>query len=339
MSEQLAVVISGPGRASLVRRPIAAPRRGEILVKVAWQGVCATDLEIRDGRLGYYKTGFAKYPIVPGHELSGRVAAVGPGVPGLKIGAPVVLECIQGCGRCAACAADDAAGCARRRELGVAGLDGGYAQFVRAPARFAHRVPAGVSLRVASLAEPLAVVCKGLRRLEAAWGAGPRRVAVVGAGTIGTLSALALKPRGHAPVLFDRHAGRRRLAAAAGLKTRGALTGLSEFDAIIEATGHPDALHAAIAGARAGASLLLLGFPYDERGFSFESLVARDQTLIGSVGSSSRDFDEALRLLRRLDTRPFRGAVFALKDYARAWASLRARRCLKTVLQVDPEAA
>lgn len=333
-----AVEISGPGRSALVTRPTLAPRHGEVLIRVTWQGVCGTDLEILDGTLGYYKTGFARYPIVPGHELSGRIAATGAGVKGLKPGTPVVVECIQGCGRCAPCAAGNAIGCPERRELGVVGLDGGYGEFVRAPARFVHRVPPQVSLRAACLVEPLAVVCKGLGRLAAAWGSGParRRVAVIGGGTIGALSAQVLVARGHAPTLFDRNAARLRATAKSGLKTRSTLGTLARFDAFVEATGHPDALHAAIDGARAGATLLLLGFPYDRRGFAFEKIVGFDKTLVGSVGSGPEDFKEALSLLPSLDTTPFLRRVFDLTDYKKAWAAARAKSCLKAVLRVDP---
>lgn len=335
-----AVVISGPGRAALADRPTPSPRRGEALVRVAWQGICGTDLEILDGTLGYYKTGFARYPIVPGHELSGRIAAVGADVKDLKPGQPVVVECIQGCGRCVPCRAGNAIGCAKRRELGVVGLDGGYGEYVRVPARFVHRVPAKVSLRDACLAEPLAVVCKGLSRLAQAWGPGAkrRRVAVIGGGTIGALNAQVLAARGHRPVLFDRSAVRRKAAARSGLETRLSLRGLAKFDALVEATGNPEALHAAIDGARTGAALLLLGFPYDERGFSFEKLVGYDKTLVGSVGSRPEDFEEALKLLPSIDASPFLSAVFGLEEYEKAWAAARAKGCLKAVLKMDPAA-
>ena len=332
-----AVVVEGPGRARLVERPLPVPGPGQVLVKTAWQGICATDLEVLEGSLGYYKSGAAKYPIVPGHEFSGTVAAPGHG---FAAGDRVVVECIQGCGACAACLRDDAIACSARREMGVMNLDGGYGEFVLAPARSVHRVPPGVSLRAASLAEPLAVVCKGLRRLAPAWGPEPepRRVAVVGGGAIGTLSALVLKARGHRPAVFDRDAGRRALLAKAGLEARDELSGLDEFDSFVEATGNPDALHAALAGSRPGASLLLLGFPYDERPFSFESLVGYDRTVVGSVGSGSRDFEAALSLLGRLDLSTLACEVFALEDYEKAWAAARAKGCLKAVLRVDPAA-
>lgn len=333
-----AVVIEGPGKARLVERPVPVPGPGEVLVKTAWQGICATDLEVLEGTLGYYKNGMAKYPIVPGHEFSGTVTATGYG---FAVGEHVVIECIQGCGSCPACLRDDAIACPARREMGVMNLDGGYAELVLAPARAVHRVPPGVSLRAASLAEPLAVVCKGLRRLAPAWGPEPepRRVAVLGGGAIGTLTALVLKARGHRPAVFDRDAGRRALLAKAGLEARDALAGLGEFDAFVEATGSGDALHAALSGSRPGAAFLLLGFPYDDRPFSFETLVGYDRTVVGSVGSGARDFETALSLLGRLDLSTSACEVFPLEGYEKAWAAARAKGCLKAVLRVAPEAA
>ncbi|MBI2385624.1 MAG: alcohol dehydrogenase catalytic domain-containing protein [Elusimicrobia bacterium] len=336
-----AVVVEGPGKARLVERPIPVPKTGEVLVRTAWQGICATDLEVLEGTLGYYKNGMAKYPIVPGHEFSGTITATGHGTGGFAVGDRVVLECIQGCGACAACLRDDAIACPARREMGVMNLDGGYAELVLAPARAVHRVPPGVSLRAASLAEPLAVVCKGLRRLAPAWGPEPepRRVAVVGGGAIGTLAALVLEARGHRPAVFDRDAGRRALLVKAGLEARDALTGLGEFDAFVEATGNADALHAALEGSRPGAAFLLLGFPYDRRPFAFESLVGFDRTVVGSVGSGSKDFEAALRLLGRLDLSTLACEAFPLEGYEKAWAAARAKGCLKAVLRVGPEAA
>lgn len=339
MSEYRAVEILGKGKARLATKKAPEPGRGEILVRTAWQGICATDLEILDGRLGYYASGMAKYPIVPGHELSGRVAAIGEGVPGLVVGDGVVVECIQGCGDCPACRADDAIGCGKRRELGVIGLDGGYADLVLTRARFAHKLPKGLSLRTASLTEPLAAVSKGLRRLAASWGPRPasRRVAVIGAGAIGTLAALALRARKHQPVLFDREKLRRDGAGQAGLEARSKLDDLGSFDAIVEATGNGDALERVIEHSRAGAALLVLGFPYDERPFSFEKIVAFDKVVVGSVGSTSADFDEALRLLGQIDANALDVKAFPLEDYEAAWAEARKRRHLKTVLQVNPE--
>ena len=75
------------------------------------EGAKGTDLEILDGHLGYYKSGLAKYPIVPGHESSGTIAALGARVTDLAERDRVVVECIQGCGECPACACDNAIAC------------------------------------------------------------------------------------------------------------------------------------------------------------------------------------------------------------------------------------
>jgi threonine dehydrogenase-like Zn-dependent dehydrogenase len=104
----------------------------------------------------------------------------------------------------------------------------------------------------------------------------------------------------------------------------------------VEATGDPDALHELLDNSSTGATFLLLGLPYSRRDFSFESVVAFDKTIIGSVGSSSVDFAAALRLLPQLDVRPLLESVVPLKDYAQAWESFARRKFLKTILEVNP---
>ena len=130
--------------------------------------MCGTDVEIFEGRLGYYKLGMAKYPIIPGDELSGTVVSLGKKVTDLIEGDRVVVECIQGRGTCPECKRDSAITCRERREVGVIGTDGGYAEYLVTRARYAVKIPEELSMNKAALAEPLAVVIKGLRRLGAA---------------------------------------------------------------------------------------------------------------------------------------------------------------------------
>ncbi|HET9983153.1 MAG TPA: alcohol dehydrogenase catalytic domain-containing protein [Longimicrobiales bacterium] len=332
-----AVVIRGPHAAALEPRSIPTLRPSEVLVRVAYVGICATDLEILEGRLGYYKTGMAKYPIVPGHEVSGTVVSLGKKVTGLEEGDRVVVECIQGCGTCDDCRRDRAITCRERREVGVIGVDGGYAEYMVTRARYVHRVPPGVTLAQAALAEPLAVVMKALRRLGAVPGGGPRRCAIVGAGAIGHLAARVLALRGHAVTVFDREPARLALLDDVA-RTAAAPERLAEFDWLIDATGDQGALEQLLQHSATGATLLLVGLPYAQHPFSFESIVAFDRTVVGSVGSSGADFDEALATLPRLDTRPFFESRYALEDFGRAWAAVRARGHLKVMLRVDASA-
>lgn len=332
-----ALTIRGPHQASIEQRTIPTLKPGEILVRVAYEGICATDLEILEGRLGYYKSGMAKYPIVPGHESSGTVVSLGKRVSTFNEGDRVVVECIQGCGICPACKQDNAINCRERREVGVMGKDGGYASYLVTHARYAHKVPAEVSLAQAALAEPLAVVHKALRRLGTSPTDGRKRCAVVGAGAIGHLTARVLSQRGHDVTVFDRETA--RLALLEGIATTStSFENLDQFDWLVEATGDQSALSALLEKSRTGATLLLMGFPYAEHNFTFESIVGFDKAVVGSVGSNSGDFDEALATLPLLDTGPFLQACYPLEEYERAWDAVRSRSHLKVMLRMDPAA-
>lgn len=331
------VAIRGPHEASLEQRSIPTLKPGEILVRVAYEGICATDLEIFEGRLGYYKSGMAKYPIVPGHESSGTVVSLGKRVSGFSEGDRVVVECIQGCGACADCQRDSAITCRERREVGVIGLDGGYASYLVTRARYAHKVPLKVSLAQAALAEPLAVVIKALKRLGASSSTdAPKRCAVVGAGTIGHLTARVLSLRGHEVTVFDREAA--RLSLLTGIATAQTLANLEQYDWLVEATGDQSALTSLLQQSATGATLLLMGLPYAHHNFSFESIVGFDKTVVGSVGSNGADFEEALATLPLLDTRPFLEASYPLEEYERAWSDVRSRAHIKVMLKIDPAA-
>jgi 2-desacetyl-2-hydroxyethyl bacteriochlorophyllide A dehydrogenase len=333
-----AVVIRGSHSAAIEPRSIPALKPSEILVRVAYAGICGTDLEIVEGSLGYYKSGMAKYPIVPGHELSGTVVSLGRKVTSHEEGDRVVVECIQGCGECDECKHDSAITCKERREVGVIDVDGGYAEYLVTRARYAHKVPSDVTLAQAALTEPLAVVIKALRRLEAsAPSHAPKRCAVVGVGTIGHLAAKVLAFRGHEVTVFDREATRLTLLNGI-VRTESALTALHRFEWLIEATGDQAVLTALLQQSATGATLLLLGLPYAQHNFSFESIVGFDKTVVGSVGSSGADFEEALTMLPRLDTSPFAQRAYPLEEFASAWHDARSKAFIKVMLRVDANA-
>ena len=333
-----AVVIHGPGRVSLDEFEIPPLKPSEVLVRVAYQAVCATDLEILDGKLGYYKTGIAKYPIVPGHEFSGTIAALGARVAEVQEGDRVVVECIQGCGECPPCRKGNWIGCVDRCEVGVIGRNGGYAEYMVTPVRFVHRLTEALSLRTACLCEPLAVVMKGLKRLERTWGpvTGPRMCAVVGGGPIGHLAARVLARRGHTVTVFDRNKKRLSYFNGCEIQTDQNLDDLARFDAIVEATGDPDALDTILTRSDAGTVILLLGLPYSRREFTFETIVGYDKTIVGSVGSTAKDFDAALATLPLIDTTKFAEKVLPLHEFKQAWNLSRTGAYLKVILQNEP---
>ena len=334
-----AVVVHGPNRTSFEEIDIPAIKPGEVLIEVAYEGVCGTDLEIMNGTLGYYKRGLAHYPIIPGHEFSGWVARAGANAPNFRQGDPVVVECIQGCGNCEYCLRSNAIACEQRAEMGVIGRNGGYCEYVVVSGRFVHKIPPGLDMKRAALCEPTAVVLKGLKRVG--WllnGAETKpECAVVGTGPIGHLCAQVLTLRGYAVTAFDQSPERLAYFNGSTIETADTLDTLHQFDLVIEATGDPDALHGILEHSRPGATLLLLGLPYARREFSFENIVAYDKTIVGSVGSSTAEFGEAIDLLPQLPMHAMLGNVIPLEHYAEVWTNFRQRKTLKVLLQVHKD--
>ena len=332
-----AVVISGPGKASLETVEVPEIKPGEALIRVAHVAICATDLEIFNGTLGYFSNGLGHFPIVPGHEFSGHIAAVGQNVSGLEEHDPVVVECIQSCGTCEECQSSNFIGCAERSELGVLRRDGAYAGYVVTPAKFVHKLPPDLDLRAAALCEPLAVILRGLRRLasNAVNGADSKRYAVIGAGPLGHLCALVLAGRGHHVTAFDRNPKRLSLFDNTGIEASDNLDEIASFNVIVEVTGDPDVLHRALHESQANASLLLLGLPYGELPFSFEAVAAYDKTVIGSVGSTSEDFEAAIKLLPSLDLDAYFQCDMPLSDFEAAWKKSQSGDVLKVILRPE----
>lgn len=331
-----AVVIHGSGQASMDEVEIPEVKPGDVLIRVAFEGVCATDLEILDGSLGYYKNGLAKYPIIPGHEFSGHAMTSGPNVDHVQDGDAVVVECIQNCGVCIECKRDNPIACQSRAEMGVINRNGGYAEYVVVPGRFVHCLPDGFDLQKACLCEPLAVALKGLKRLRRTWLAKkePKRCAVVGGGPLGHICARVLSLWNHHVTVFDRNPTRLGYFEGSDIDVSDDLSRLEEFDNLIEVTGSPEVLDTILHESPAGATILLLGLPYAQRKFTFESIVAFDKTVVGSVGSSAKHFDKAIELLPQLDISAFLEKILNFSEFKYAWQLARSHQHLKIILKM-----
>lgn len=337
-SSYQAVVIESPGKAALKQVSMPEVRPGDVVIKVRYVGVCSTDVEIFDGTLGYFAEGTASYPIIPGHEMSGEVVAVGASVRGISEHDRVVVECIQSCGDCEECLRDNQIGCAGRRELGVLNANGAYAEYVVVPYRFVHKVPADLDAARAALCEPLAVVLKGLGRLMPAGADSAKRMrtcAVIGAGPLGRLSAMVLAHKGHQVTVFDSDPRRLFGFERLGVSTSNELDALHQFEVVVEVTGNPDALESVLEKSGAGSSILLLGLPYARKPFNFERLVAYDKTIIGSVGSRARDFREAIELMPQLDLAAYVDHIMPMSRFEDAWTMTRRHECFKVLLKVE----
>jgi threonine dehydrogenase-like Zn-dependent dehydrogenase len=118
------------------------------------------------------------------------------------------------------------------------------------------------------------------------------------------------------------------------VSTSQSMEGLERFEWLIEATGAQAVLSMLLQQASAGATLLLLGMPYSDQTFNFESIVAFDRSVIGSVGSSGSDFEEALTTLLNIDTASFLRASYPLEDFEKALLVARTGNVLKVMFNM-----
>ena len=174
-----AIVLDRPGSFRVTEVPDPTPGPGQVVVKVDACGICGTDLHIMDGEFPP-----TPYPITPGHEFAGTIAAVGADVTmDLPVGAPVAVDPSIYCGHCRRCRAGRANLCENWAAIGDT-VDGAFAEYVAVPAANVYRLPAGFDGQTAAMVEPLACAVHGLRRLGPVFG---DSVVLTGAGTMGLL--------------------------------------------------------------------------------------------------------------------------------------------------------
>jgi len=274
--------------------PEPEPGPGKVLVQVRGVGICGSDLALHAGRRQP-----PSFPWVVGHETFGEIAATGPGVDRGRTGQRVVVEPNIPCGTCPACRAGRTSACPHRKILGFS-VPGTLAERIVVPAAFAWPVPDDWGDGDAVCAEPLAVALAAVRRAAAGLTAaappggapaGADRCLVIGAGSQGTLTCVALASGGISPAVLEPHPG--RLALAAGLGARTAERGETGFGLVFETSGAPEALAEAVDRVARGGLVVLMGLNSQAAPIVTQRLVQRQLTLMGSlIYDHPRDFAE-----------------------------------------------
>jgi L-iditol 2-dehydrogenase len=184
-----------PGVLEVNRLSVPTPGAGQILARVAYGGICGSDLDILYDRTKIYQP-----PVVPGHEFVAVVAQPGANVTDFAPGDKVVSETVLAhCGGCQACELGDYHLCLQKRILGW-NENGGYGQYILLNSRFTHKLPPQTNLKAAALAEPTAIAA------EAVYVKGQlqpgQSVVVIGPGPTGLLSAVVARQLGANPVIL-----------------------------------------------------------------------------------------------------------------------------------------
>lgn len=272
-------------------RELPAPDAGELLVEVAWAGICGSDLHVM--RTGDW---VAYWPATLGHEVAGRVAESRD--PAFPVGTPVVLD-----SRIPEPAGDGTLR-ADRFSPGLQWLGearpGGFAEAVVVPSVSARAVPESLDLADAVLTEPLAVARCALDLVRAT----PSRVLVIGHGPIGALSHVEARRRWPDAriTVTEPDARRAGLARELGADAVGSLDD-SPYDLVVDAAGHPESLAGAVRHAAHGGTVLLVALGHAPSGVTPAEIVERGLTLIGSVGFDDHHLDDAIAALHAAPAR------------------------------------
>ncbi|MDT5195554.1 MAG: L-iditol 2-dehydrogenase [Mycobacterium sp.] len=193
-----ASVMTGVGTLQIEERPVPSPGPHEVLIEVAAVGVCGSDVHYyRNGRIGDF---IVEEPMILGHELSGRIAAVGDGVDAGRVGQRVAVEPQHPCRRCRQCTAGRYNMCPEMKFYATPPVDGAFCRYVTIGAEMAHPVPDSMSDDAAALLEPLSVAIATMRKAEIAPGS---TILIAGAGPIGVICAQAARAFGAARIVVS----------------------------------------------------------------------------------------------------------------------------------------
>lgn len=299
-----ALVYDPEGGLRVADLPVPEPGPGELLVRVEACGICGSDRQLVRGEGAPWGT---SYPVVLGHEIAGRVAALGEGVSGSSAGDPVVIHPFVPCGQCAACARGEEHLCPHQGVMGFT-RPGGDAEYVAVPAQNAIRRPDGLdpaeaAILVDAYATPYrAMVSAGVAEEEA--------VLVIGTGGLGLAAVQIAKALGVPQVAV---LSRREDAGALAL-----VSGADEFvtladdprqaarkirrmakggiGLVLDTSGFADGIAFAMDVLRPGGKLVTVAMPAADIPVHFAKLARKGVTLQGSFGSRREDVEALLRM-------------------------------------------
>jgi alcohol dehydrogenase, propanol-preferring len=279
-----------PLRLEEVERP--KPGAGEVLIRVEACGACHSDVHVADGDWPQLNR-IVKKPLILGHEIAGTIAEVGEGVKELRVGDRVGVPWIYwSCGGCEFCVSGDEVLCSKQKITGVA-VDGGYAEFVKAPATHATKIPEGLA---AADAAPL--FCAGVtvyRALKKANIQSGQRLAIFGVGGLGHLAVQIGREMGAEVTAVDlsdekleqaRQDGAAHAVNASTADAPKEIRKLGGAHVVLVASPAKAAYDAAFSCVRGTGMLLVVGLPAEPICFPALSMAGREvRVQASSVGT------------------------------------------------------
>ncbi len=336
-------VMTEPGKIEFREVPVPEPGEGQALIKIMEIGVCGSDIHVYHG-----KHPFTKYPVTQGHEVSGLVEKLGPGVSGLTVGQKVTIQPQVVCGRCWPCRHGKYNLC---EELKVMGFQttGTASEYFCVDAAKVTPLPENMSLEEGAMIEPLAVAVHAVRQAGDVAG---RDVCVLGAGPIGILVAQTAKGMGARKVMITdvstlRLEKAKECGADVCVNTREqdfgeAFTGCfgpDKADVIYDCAGNNVTMGQAIQYARKGSTIILVAVFAGPGQLDLAVLNDHELDLNTSMMYRSEDYEKAIELVSggKVRLKPLISKRFPFKEYLNAYQYIDENResTMKVLIDVQ----
>ncbi len=298
--EVTAAIYRGNRSFAVETRCTRDPGPGEVSVRIAYCGICGTDMHVfhgnMDARVGHNR--------VIGHEMSGTVAAVGEGVSGVSTGQKVVVRPLDHCDDCPACKAGHRHICHNLKFLGL-DTDGAMQEIWNVPAHTLHALPGDLRMDHAALIEPVAVACHDVRRSALEPG---EDALVIGGGPIGILCAMVARERGGRVVLSEVNPNRVEIARKLGFDVVNPAeedlsarvsdrTGNKGADVVFEVSGTQAGVDAMTACAATRARIVMVAIHARKPQIDLFQFFWRELELLGARVYEPEDYDQAIAII------------------------------------------
>ena len=325
-----AAVITAPGEIAIEEVADPTPGDNDVVVEVAAVGICGTDLHIFEGEFA------PKLPIVPGHEMSGTVVAVGRSVTEIKIGDTVAIDPSLHCGECFYCRRARGNLCENWNALGVT-YPGAAAQFLLSPKKNIHKLPKNVDLKSAALIEPLSCAVRGFDQLPRNPGS---HYLIYGSGTMGLMMAEMAKVNGAASVsIVDLNQDKLKTAKVLGFtnlaKSADEFDQPRGFDVVIDCTGVTEAIKDGLKHVMPSGTFLQFGVANKDAKVEIEPfwVYNKEITIVGSM-AVLHSFDRAVELFASgvLNVDVMISDRYSLENYADALTAFKSGKGRKTIV-------
>ncbi|MEV8515066.1 alcohol dehydrogenase catalytic domain-containing protein [Dactylosporangium sp. NPDC051484] len=300
-----AVQVAKPGADfELIDRPVPQPGHWQVLVRTAACGVCHSDAMTKDGMA-------STYPRTPGHEVAGTVEAVGDGVTQWQVGQRVGIGWFGGaCFTCTPCREGDFISCRAARVTGLS-ADGGYAEYVLAPADALAAIPDELSD-----VEAAPLMCAGVTCFNGLRGSGARAgdlVAVVGLGGLGHLGVqfanrmgfdVVAIARGEEKGEFARQLGAHHYLDSTAVDVAAELARLGGARTVLSTVTSSAATTATVGGLRPRGRLVVIGVPTEPLQVFAPDLILASRLVAGHASGTGMDSEDTLRFAALTGVRP-----------------------------------